>query len=246
MSILEKDILEQLAAMGCDGDGKHLVFGQVSCSPHNLPSGFRCVPADPGKALESLLDELKTLREMVLTDPLTTLSNRRAFDRDIKSFISKAVRGKSPFSMVMVDIDHFKDVNDTHGHDSGDMVLVEISARIRGAVRPEDGVYRLGGEELGILVEGDEIAGRVVADRIMDAIRRTPFYIGESVEKISVTASAGLLFVPEASSANEVYRQTDSLLYRAKTEGRNRIRSGTFLSSAVTKEEKASLFPQEG
>lgn len=242
MSDREKDIREKLSVLTRGCTKGFLVFGLVDEEPNILPDGFRAVPAEPGNGLAALLDEMDRMSAMIMTDPLTGLRNRRGFDRDLRASLSKNARRKTGFSLVMIDIDHFKKVNDLHGHDAGDKVLEELARRMEACVRPEDGAYRLGGEEMAVLIEGDEEAGRRVGGRILDEVRETPFDTGAVAEQVDITVSAGCLHVPGPADPASVYKQADDLLYKAKHAGRNRIMWGQHAGGGLTKEERRSLY----
>lgn len=162
------------------------------------------------------------LSRLALTDQLTGIANRRGFEADFERR-RKAGRGRSRLALVLLDIDRFKDVNDTHGHEAGDLVLETLAGRLSGALRQGDFVARMGGEEFVVLLhaetreEGAQIAARV-REAACGPVRLPD---GESVD---LTVSAGLSVSDgKLPDAGALYRQADRALYQAKHEGRNRL-----------------------
>jgi diguanylate cyclase (GGDEF)-like protein len=164
------------------------------------------------------------LRQLATHDDLTGLLNRREFDRVLEDERERAIRFGQSVSLVLIDVDHFKAVNDTHGHQVGDEVLKEIAARARAEVRDVDRVARFGGEEFAlVLVQSDRPAGAEVARRINAAIGRTPIKISTGLE-LTVTISAGVASLPvDAQTVPAVVAAADKALYAAKAAGRNRV-----------------------
>ncbi len=171
------------------------------------------------------ITESKIMEEKLLTlsttDPLTMAYNRRYFLHVLDSEISRAVRYKTVFSLIMFDIDHFKQVNDTFGHDAGDEVLAGIVALMHKRIRKNDVLARWGGEEFMILLSGTglENAG-IFADKLIEEVRDMMF---ERSGKI--TASFGVTEYRINDSADSVLKRVDELVYLAKNEGRNCVRS---------------------
>jgi two-component system cell cycle response regulator len=178
--------------------------------------------------IKRLADELekvnKELAELATVDALTAVANRRAVEQRLAHEFQRAKRYKHPLSVMLVDIDHFKSVNDTYGHPVGDKVLVEVAAAIRQSIRGTDMVGRFGGEEFIVLApETPASAGGIVAERVRQSIaHRTS---GKSDQGMpAVTASIGVAST-EIAAANEteLVTRADQALYRAKREGRNRV-----------------------
>ena len=157
------------------------------------------------------------LAAQAATDPLTGLANHRAFFERLNADVGRARRHGHPLSLVAIDLDHFKRVNDTHGHQTGDRVLVEIAERLSALVRPEDTLARVGGEEFAWLMpETDARAARSAAERARQAVAARPFPgAGE------MTMSAGIAGLVADASVNELFRAADAALYWAKGQGRN-------------------------
>ncbi len=178
--------------------------------------------------IKHLQDELKEknaqLQELSGTDDLTKLANRRKFMEQFASEFARAKRYKSELSFLILDLDFFKQVNDSHGHLAGDSVLVQIADVMKTSVRSSDLVGRYGGEEFGLLLPETGSKGcRVYAERIRKRIEDSKF--DAATNQIHVTVSGGIATYPEisADSVDELWRKADAALYRAKKNGRNRI-----------------------
>jgi two-component system, cell cycle response regulator len=167
-------------------------------------------------------DTLEELRLLATHDQLTGLFNRREFDRILAEESDRALRFGRPLALILVDIDHFKKVNDTHGHLIGDEVLREVARRLAGDMRSVDRVTRFGGEEFALVVmETDQAAALGTARRICAAMAQTPVV---TVEKLTlpVTISAGVAVLPgDASTCAALVSAADRALYTAKARGRN-------------------------
>ncbi len=178
--------------------------------------------------IKRLADELekvnKELAELATVDPLTQVANRRAVEQRLAHEFQRARRYRHPFTVILIDIDHFKAVNDKYGHPTGDKVLIEVAAAIRASTRNTDMVARFGGEEFIVLApETPSSSGGFVADRIRKAVaQRTS--AKKSDEFPSVTASLGVASTElPVTSETELVTRADQALYRAKHEGRNRV-----------------------
>ncbi len=159
-------------------------------------------------------------------DPLTGIYNRRAFNIKLHEEVARGLRHHHPVSLLMIDIDHFKSVNDTHGHQVGDQVLQQVADRLLGQIREFDFAFRYGGEELGLLLPETSIGeAAILADRTLTAISARPF-ITSSAPPINLTVSIGMASLPDhAHDERSLVAAADSALYRAKRNGRNRIES---------------------
>ncbi len=155
------------------------------------------------------------------TDDLTGLANRRALDEEMAQAFARARRTQRPFAIVMVDIDRFKFINDTHGHAVGDVTLAAFSTRLAASLREPDRAFRYGGEEFCLLLADTELAGaRTLADRLREQIMR-PF----DVTMLSLTASLGVTAWEPEDTVDSLLRRADRALYAAKGGGRNRVES---------------------
>ncbi|MCA8899978.1 MAG: PleD family two-component system response regulator [Hyphomonas sp.] len=165
--------------------------------------------------------------ELSVIDQLTGLYNRRYMMSQLRQLMQRSVMGGKPVSVMMADIDHFKTVNDTYGHDAGDEVLEEVANRLRENVRPMDVVCRPGGEEfLVIMPETPGDLACAAAERIRRAVAGEPFLIAGGEMNISITVSAGVSTIagPDDTIA-DLTKRADLALYNAKTAGRNRVES---------------------
>jgi two-component system cell cycle response regulator len=174
---------------------------------------------------DRLRDNLQMTIEAAITDSLTGLHNRRYLERHLATLVAQASLREKPLSLLVLDIDHFKSVNDTYGHAAGDDVLREFSRRIRKAVRGIDLACRLGGEEFVIAMpDTDEALALLVAERLRQKIAGEPFLVSEIGKEITVTVSIGVnALLPAGDSAQALMRRGDEALYRAKRDGRNRV-----------------------
>lgn len=166
-------------------------------------------------------ETLEALRRIATRDELTGLLNRREYDRILAEEEERARRFGHPLGLVIIDIDHFKAINDTHGHPAGDEVLKELALRLAGAIRTVDRVARIGGEEFAlVLVQTDGPAALEVARRAISAVAENPVPAGNGLV-LEVTASAGVASLPsDATTAAELFAAADKALYAAKERGR--------------------------
>ncbi len=168
---------------------------------------------------------LKQTIELAVTDPLTGLSNRRYLDNHMSTLFNRSMARGRPLSVLISDIDRFKDVNDTYGHDAGDDVLREFANRIRSTVRGADLACRYGGEEFVVVMPdtAPEVAA-VVAERLRLAIETAPFLLKSSGHALEVTASFGISSRgTSVLTPGQLMKQADQALYEAKNGGRNRV-----------------------
>lgn len=174
-------------------------------------------------ALIELRADSKTLACLAATDPLTGLANRRFFDDYLASVTLSCGMARTNVSLVYLDLDHFKSINDTYGHDVGDQVLVAVAGVLRSHVRSTDVVCRFGGEEFGILLPGvDGQAAGALADRIRQSLCHTA--LGND-HAIFATGSFGVTSWRHGvdSSPSDLVRRADQAAYAAKNSGRNRV-----------------------
>jgi two-component system cell cycle response regulator len=163
--------------------------------------------------------------EMAVTDGLTGLHNRRYLDSHLQTLFERAVGRKRPLSVVMTDLDRFKLINDTYGHDAGDLVLREFARRLRKNVRGIDLACRFGGEEFIVVMPDTEAhIAEMVAERIRAGVEQTPFGIGDHVAPINITVSIGVSSLRRGlDTPGDLMKRADMALYEAKTSGRNRV-----------------------
>jgi two-component system cell cycle response regulator len=171
-----------------------------------------------------LRDSLEQSVEMAITDGLTGLHNRRYMEAHLKTLVDKARASGRPLSVLVADIDHFKSVNDTYGHDAGDVVLREFAARFRRNTRGIDLACRLGGEEFVIIMpDTDIVRAYQVGERLRACVAAEPFVVN-STTQLRVTASVGLATLERNTDTTEtLFKRADQALYTAKRDGRNRV-----------------------
>jgi two-component system cell cycle response regulator len=173
---------------------------------------------------ERLRDNVQMSIEMAITDPLTGLYNRRYMESHIGTLVEQAATRGKPLTVLVLDIDYFKSINDTHGHDAGDDVLREFAIRIRKSIRGIDLACRYGGEEFVVVMpETDMAVATVVAERLRRRIASEPFPIQQGARTVDVTISIGLAALGRDDNAARVIKRADQALYRAKRDGRNRV-----------------------
>ncbi len=195
----------------------------------------------PSRYLQGLIDGLC---ELSLKDPLTGLANRRHFRAVLEREIDRVTRSGEAALLLMLDIDHFKKVNDTHGHLAGDVVLQSVARTLSACVRPMDTLARYGGEEFAVVLPACQAAfGRVVAERIRRAVANTPVRISPGAE-LNVTVSVGGAFAMQWIRSTTLLwtDRADHQLYQAKSAGRNRVSIEEQPDSTVSAEEKSLLF----
>ena len=163
--------------------------------------------------------------EMAVTDGLTGLHNRRYLDSHLQTLFDRAVARRRPLSMMITDLDRFKAINDTYGHDGGDDVLREFAHRLRKNVRGIDLACRFGGEKFVVVMPDTEGAvAEKVAERIRAEIARLPFAIGREGKTAEVTISVGVSALLKGSdTVEDLIKRADVALYEAKNSGRNRV-----------------------
>ncbi|QDU74445.1 Phytochrome-like protein cph2 [Bremerella volcania] len=192
------------------------LIAQITAANQKLKQRLESAEATLKTQSQELEDTLSEAR----TDALTQLLNRRAFDEERERRWALWQRKQQPFSLLILDIDHFKRVNDTYGHDAGDQVLREVAARLNSVMRKTDYLARIGGEELAILVpEADGTSVSTVAMKVLNVVRSLPVEYGQM--SIEVTVSCGLMPVIHADGLETLTKGADAALYAAKAAGRN-------------------------
>lgn len=174
---------------------------------------------------DCLRDSIQSTIEMAVTDVMTGLYNRRYFETHSKPLFDKALAKKSPLSMIICDIDHFKSVNDTHGHAVGDEVISEFATRLRKKVRGIDLACRYGGEEFVVVMpETDMALASLVAERIRESVAEHPFIVEKGAKQLSITVSLGVSSLQHGDLGPEkILKRADVALYSAKKAGRNQV-----------------------
>ncbi len=199
-------------------------------------SDYVTKPFEPGELVARVKVQLKVkilqdslkqsnllLQEISVTDPLTHLYNRRYLMDTLAKELKRSFRTRAPLTLVMADIDHFKRINDTYGHQQGDAVLVNVAHSLRDRLRPYDVAARFGGEEFALVFPDTPLAmATQVAERLRLAIQEMTF---AGLADLRVTASFGIATFPASGirSVDDLIREADEALYRAKRAGRNRV-----------------------
>jgi two-component system cell cycle response regulator len=177
--------------------------------------------------VESTMADNARLEQLAQTDPLTQLLNRRALTERISAEMERALRYDATLALLMIDLDHFKKVNDNYGHLVGDDVLRDVGQLLLETIRGSDIVARYGGEEfLMLLPETDDTGAQAFAERIREAVQLHPFNGGAGGTALALTTSIGVAVYPAAriESVEDLLARADAALYRAKADGRNRVR----------------------
>lgn len=169
------------------------------------------------------------LKQLATTDTLTGICNRRHFDEVLASEISRAARFTNPLSLVLFDVDHFKRINDTFGHQAGDRVLTQLAVTVGNTIRTVDQFARWGGEEFVVLLPGSDLnAGRLLAEKLRMVLEKQPFSdVGQ------VTCSFGVAEYTPGDDMDALIKKADRCLYQAKASGRNRVETSATLSQPV-------------
>lgn len=191
--------------------------------------------------LQQLID---ALCELSHRDPLTGLANRRYFVEALDQEVDRVTRAGDMALLLLIDIDHFKRVNDTRGHSAGDRVIRSVAQALQESVRPMDTVARYGGEEFAVILPSCQPSfGVQVAERIRASVAQTPVEL-DGGEAVRVTISCGGAYAPQWLRFNAAawIERADAQLYRAKAGGRNRVCIEPHADSEVSAEEKSLLF----
>ncbi|HEV8033418.1 MAG TPA: diguanylate cyclase [Yoonia sp.] len=177
---------------------------------------------------DKLRDTVRNGLNAAVTDPLTGLFNRRYVEPHLARLADQSRKSGRELAVMMIDIDHFKSVNDTHGHAAGDKVLVELANRLRENLRAIDLVARMGGEEFLVAMPGTSVSdARMAAARLCELVNATPFNLGEGLPMLKVTVSVGVAVSGqmngECNAITKICDRADKALYAAKSAGRDRV-----------------------
>lgn len=207
---------------GCDGDGEALaefvvgVIGEVVRANNSLNAKLETAE----QRLADQAVEIEAYISRSLTDPLTGLPNRREFDERLEERMAGWNRRGEIFSLLMLDVDHFKNLNDQHGHLAGDQMLTKLGQALRSALRRDDAVARYGGEEFAMILPGTSLDSAASAvPRIRDTVARAG--VDHHGAQLKVTVSGGLATIQAGEAAISLIDRADAALYTAKSAGRD-------------------------
>jgi diguanylate cyclase len=223
-----KDATNNLSK-AADGDAVKAIVENLITMTHGVEKSNQELSSqlqESRKQIEYLQENLEAVRAETFTDQLTTLSNRKQFDKSMDIYMRIAEETNSPFSLLMTDIDHFKKFNDTHGHQTGDQVLRLVAMAVKQNVKGQDVACRYGGEEFAIILPNTDIEqATAVAEHIRKAV------MGKELVKRStganlgrVTTSVGVAMWRPGDTAHSVIERADQCLYAAKRAGRNCVK----------------------
>jgi two-component system, cell cycle response regulator len=176
------------------------------------------------RSYERLRNNYQLSLSMALTDPLTGAFNRRYLDHHLPQLLQHCRGAQKPLSLLLLDADHFKNINDKYGHPAGDEVLREIVTRVSNGVRAADFVARYGGEEfVVVLPEADAETSKAIADRLRERIAKSAISLPDTSGSISATVSIGLATTNDSETAAQLIARADAAVYKAKQTGRNQV-----------------------
>lgn len=223
-----QDLKQSVDTLGKTGDRKKMLelLAAIVRSAGNIQQSVETTHeelVETRHSLDDLRSELEESRRLMHEDFLTGAQNRRGMDVVLAAEIAKARRSGAKLSVAMLDIDHFKQVNDTYGHEAGDAVLLHLAALAKSVLREADVLVRYGGEEFLLILPESTLSGaEFVLGRLMQVVQKSPLTVGE--RKIEITFSSGIAQFQTTESAHELVGRADMALYAAKRAGRNCIR----------------------
>ena len=176
---------------------------------------------------EALRDNVQASIELALTDQMTGLYNRRYLETHLAAMLTQSVRRGRNLVLMILDIDHFKSVNDSYGRDCGDEVLIQFADRVKRVVRSADLLCRISGEEFIVIMPDTSLSlAQTIAERVRGSVQAELFPIEKGAWAIPVTVSIGLAQTTPDADPDALFRRADKALYQSKNEGRNRVTSG--------------------
>ena len=200
--------------------------------------------------MEEQAEEIDRTRKEARTDALSGVANRKAFDEKLQFLLTTWKRQKEPFALVLADVDHFKWINDTHGHPAGDRVVTHMGQFLRHFVREGDFVGRYGGDEFAFLLPHVDLeAARRIAERLLQAVTRNNFIVGPTHERVAITLSIGVATVKPDDTPELLINRADTAVYQSKREGRNQVNAcgpdGAIVDPPPTKRAEPTPTPDE-
>ncbi len=220
-SVLDRDVGPQPDLEALASDAQRALV-ELNLEYESVLRRLEDVIQEKERVAASLREANQQLEELAATDLLTRLPNNRAFFDGITRELARAQRARTPVALLVLDIDHFKRVNDTHGHPAGDEVLRGVADIVRSTLRAGDMPARYGGEEFVVMLPGTDLRGaKIVAERVRQAIERTPLRIDRDTQ-LSITTSIGAACAPVGDATpKQLFARADAALYAAKRGGRN-------------------------
>jgi diguanylate cyclase (GGDEF)-like protein len=206
------------------------MFWRISHASHRFAVGLMLKLADRLRAnngtVQEKLEQVAKLEEVAARDALTGVQSRRWLDAMLPQLCTAHGKLGDAVSIAVVDIDHFKRINDTHGHRSGDAVLAAVAKTLRAKLRPSDHVARFGGEEFVVILPQTRLPGaQIAAERLREAVHAAAMLAADGGELPNVTVSIGLAERLDGDDAGSLLERADAALYRAKRNGRDRVES---------------------
>lgn len=228
---LSSETLETHAARLASSNKMKDVLGivaEVIAETRSLANGARTLEAHlaaTADEVQSLREELARVKEEAVTDALTGVLNRRAFERALDEYAAVSKVALPLFGLLLVDIDHFKKVNDTYGHIIGDKVLRSVAELLTRTVKGRDQVARIGGEEFAVLLPDTKLTGAMsVAEDIRERVEKSRLRRVDTGQVLTdVTVSLGVAVYRKGESPEDLFHRCDQALYKAKRNGRNRV-----------------------
>lgn len=221
---------------------------ETACAAPECPKVEQCSLI---QEVELLRERCRKLEELSFVDALTGLFNFRYMQRSLEMEMERSRRTKLPTGLIMLDLDHFKNVNSSYGHEGGNAVLAHLGKLLKESVRVIDIPCRYGGEEFALILPNASISHAArIATRLRELVRRCPVLFGEQTIGISASFGVAAFSHTDQDTLNSFINRADRLLYEAKNTGRDRIcaeqPSPVIMEEEVTADEKSALFSSAG